>query len=131
MELKVSRKTTIKELKRQFSKKFSFLKLEFFYQPHDPEEGSALRQKIADNELLSNITPIENEEFFRFQPSITVAEFEQRMQKEFSLPVQVFRKAGDIWLETIQTDSLSLEKQNSMGEASSKPMHFNINSLFL
>ena len=31
------------------------------------------------------------------------------------LGVQVFRKAGHNWLETIETDSLTLEEQNLLG----------------
>src|SRR5215204_1318195 len=127
MELKLFRKTTIRELKKQFSKNFPFLKLEFFYQPHNKQEGSALRQKIADHVLLSTVSKRLQKSFFTFHASITVAEFEQGLQQEFGLPVQVFRKADHIWIETIQTDKLSLEKQNSMGEASCKPFYFNIN----
>ena len=64
-------------------------------------------------------------------PSMTVAAFEQKMQNEYGLPVQVFRKSGDVWLETVQTDHFSLAKQNEMGEETAKKQRFNINTLFL
>ena len=131
MELKLFRNKTIRELKKQFSKNFSFLKLEFFFIKYRKEEGSAMQQKIADHTCLSDLSFVHREGLFSFTKSTTVNEFEQRMQKEFGLPVQVFRKAGDVWIETIQTDHLDLAKQNSMAESSGKVLPFNINSLFL
>lgn len=60
-----------------------------------------------------------------------VAAFEQRLQEEHGLSVQVFRKSGEFWLETIQTDNLSLERQNEMGKAAGASLRFNIHALFL
>jgi hypothetical protein len=131
MELKLFRNTVIRDLKRQFSKAFPYLKIEFFWHEHRPGEGSRLKQKIGDNVVLADIDSIKKEGSFSFGAEIPVADFEQRLQKEYGLPVQVFRKAGEIWIETIQTDNLSLAKQNSMGESASQRIRININSLFL
>jgi hypothetical protein len=65
------------------------------------------------------------------EPSDTVAYFEQFFQNELGMPVQVFRKAGDTWLETIQTDHLTLLKQNAMGFESARRIRFNAFTLFL
>ena len=131
MELKLFRNTTIRELKKQFSKNFSFLKLEFFFKKHRKEEGSAIQQKIADDTCLSDLSFVFREGLFYFTKSTAVNEFEQRLQKEFGLPVQVFRRSGDLWLETTRTDNLSLQKQNSMGEATCRPIRVNLATLFL
>ena len=131
MELKLFKNTTLRELKTQFAKKFPFLKLEFFKKAHRKEEGSAYRWRVSDNVLLSELKGFHKEGVFSFQPAMIVSDFEQQLQNEFGLSVQVFRKAGDLWIETIQTDKLSLEKQNAMGEAASNRLPFNINSLFL
>ena len=131
MEIKLLRNVTIRELKKVFAKKFPFLKLEFFKEPHQAAEGSGNRLKISEQSFLSEISSMRKEGVFSFKPSVTVAEFEQGIQKEFGLPVQVFRRSGDVWIETIQTDDVSLAKQNSMGETSSKPIRFNINALML
>ena len=131
MELKLFRNTVIRDLKRQFSKTFPYLKIEFFWQEHRPGEGSRLKQKIGDNVVLADINSIKKEGSFSFGAEIPVADFEQRLQKEYGLPVQVFRKAGEIWIETIQTDNLSLAKQNNMGESASQRIRINRYSLFL
>ncbi|RYF87533.1 MAG: hypothetical protein EON98_00170 [Chitinophagaceae bacterium] len=118
-------------MKKDFSKHFRFLKLEFFPLQHSKCEGSWHQGKIADHVQLSQIATICREGIFSYNSHTTVTDFEQRLQNEFGLPVQVFRKAGELWIETTQTDKLSLEEQNSMGQASCTPLRFNIYSLFL
>jgi hypothetical protein len=48
--------------------------------------------------------------------SMTVEQFESSFVKEFSLPVQVFRKAGRLWLETTVTNKWTLHQQNEHGK---------------
>ena len=131
MKLVLAKNNKIKEVKTQFSRYFPHLKLEFFDRQHGPGEGSTFDRKLGDSTVLAAIAPPAAPLVFEFSPSTTVAEFEQRMQQEQGLPVQVFRKAGSIWLETVQTDNLSLEKQNEMGQRASRPASFNVYTLFL
>lgn len=131
MELKLSARSTVREVKKQFSACFPFLTLDFFIQGHKEGEGSALKQKVHENLLLIDVTGVLKEGIYSFKPSTSVAAFEQRLQHDYGLPVQVFRKSGNLWIETIHTDHLSLEKQNAMGAASVSPARFNIHTLFL
>jgi hypothetical protein len=51
-----------------------------------------------------------------------VSELEQLLGNRYGLGVQVFRKAGNSWVETILTDSWTLEEQNNEGQVlSSRP----------
>lgn len=131
MELKLFRNTTIRDLKKQFSKAFPYLKLEFFRQQHSRGKGTGLNQKISDDAALSDVISLKKEGSFSFRKETVAGEFEQQLQNEFGLPVQVFRRSGDVWLETTRTDGLTLGMLNGMGEAASRPIRFNINSLFL
>jgi hypothetical protein len=131
MKLSLFHRKTVQEAKHEFSRNFRFLKIEFFNQKHGREKGSAFDRTLADDLRLSEAVGNCKEGVFHFTPLTTVAEFEQRLQSEFGLPVQVFRKSGDTWIETVQTDKLTLETQNSMGEAAATPLRFNMNSLFL
>jgi hypothetical protein len=131
MELTLTKKTKIKEVKKQFAALFPFLKLEFFRHRHGQGESSILAHMFPESTPLSNVSDVMKEGTFAFDPATTVAAFEQQLQNEHSLPVQVFRKAGNLWLETVQTDNLTLARQNSMGEDSSRPVQFNRYTLFL
>jgi hypothetical protein len=44
-----------------------------------------------------------------------VNELENIFQQKFSLSAQVFRKSGNLWLETTMTDNWSLLQQNNHG----------------
>lgn len=131
MELRLKKTTTIRDVKKQFSSLFPFLKLEFFIYHHNVKEGSALGREVNDELHLSDITGVLKEDTLTFEPSITVARLEQKLQNEYGLPVQIFRKSGKLWIETIETDNWSLQKQNEVGEASIRKTNFNINTLFL
>jgi hypothetical protein len=131
MDLRLFAHTAVKDVKKQFNANFPFLKIEFFRFGHKKNEGSGFEQIVHDKTLLSDITGVIREGAFSVDPTMTVAEFEQKMQNEYGLPVQVFRKSGDLWLETVQTDKLSLGHQNEMGADDVKKVKFNINTLFL
>ena len=130
MKLFLSGESTIKDLNREFQKQFPFLQLEFFNKSHKPGEQSILQQKIADRTPLKNISTLVPA-FITIEAFHTVTEVEQRFQNKYGLPVQVLRKAGDLWVETAQTDTLTLEKQNCIGAASVRKESFNFHTLFL
>jgi len=37
------------------------------------------------------------------------------MEDQFGLHVQIFRKSGDLWLQTSKTDEWTIEHQNARG----------------
>ena len=95
MILHISATMKVKELKRQFSALFPYLKIELFRQPHQKEQGSSLEQKVHDKLLLTEVTGVVKEGEFVFEQSMPVARFEAALQNRFGLPVQVFRKSGN------------------------------------
>jgi hypothetical protein len=126
MELNLTNHTKIRDVKKQFCAYFPYLKLEFF-----KGEGLAFGQKLEAGTYLNDVSARLNETGFYFDPSSSVAEFELRLRAEHGLTVRVFRKYENMWLETVQTDNLSLKKQNEMGRRYALPLRFNINALFL
>ncbi|HEU4904227.1 MAG TPA: hypothetical protein VFT06_15585 [Flavisolibacter sp.] len=130
MELNMTGGTTIRNMKAQFSCLFSHLKIEID-QEFEEEEVLANAKKSSDGLRLGKTCHLLKEGVFVFTPSMSVAEFKRRLQKEFGLAVQVFRSEGNLWVGTLLTDNLSLAKQNMIGRLVSKPFRFNMNSLFL
>ena len=53
--------------------------------------------------------------------NLTVAEMEMGFKKQFGVNMQVYRKSGNVWIETTLTDKWTLKKQNQEGEQMSKP----------
>jgi hypothetical protein len=130
MELLLTNTTPIKKINRDFQKAFPYLKLEFYRHKHKPEETSEWEQNYPAHAILEEVAGHIRNGAIKIVATDTVADLEQRFQDEFGLPAQVFRKTGDLWVETTDTDHLTLEKQNKIGETACRP-RYNIHTLFL
>lgn len=122
--LLISTTKTTFDLKKEFNRIFPFLRIEFFKHPCVKGTGFTKDKIISSNELLGRIQLKADNFDFKFDTSITVGEFESLFFKNFGLCVQVFRKSGNVWLETSKTDDWTLEQQNEEGEQLA--MHFKI-----
>ena len=54
-----------------------------------------------------------------------VIELEKLFKDKFKLAVQVFRKSGNLWLETTMTDNWTLAQQNNHGREISTGKNIN------
>ena len=106
------------DIKREFSEKFPYLKLEFYAKEHKEGEGSGADLKI-DGDLTIGAVRVSHEEGdLSINGHLKVGTFERMFFEKYGLNVQVFRKSGSIWLQTIKTDDWTLAEQNSRGEKS-------------
>jgi hypothetical protein len=115
--------TKITEIQKAFQKVFSNLKIEFYNEPHDPGKGSVQRNHLPEDSLIGNSGFNGNESDLIWNENMTVQEFETEMSQKFGLFVQVFRKSGNLWMQTTATDSWTLSEQNRKGGASEE--HYN------
>jgi hypothetical protein len=131
MELRIYKNTSAREAKEQFRKFFPFLKLEFFAYYHQRGEESHINKEAFNGTYLSETSDFFKEGVLNFSPSTTVAEFELEFQVELGLVAKIYRKTGDLWVDTSQTSHLTLGKQNSMAAALSRPIQSNKYTLLL
>ena len=118
MQLHLHSDKTVKEVKHEFSDHFPYLNLEFYLSKHDKGSEPDYDSEVGNNHTLSQVNSQLKDASFSFEPTMSVAAFEDAMQEHYGLSVQVFRKMGDVWIETDETDDLTLEQQNQMGKAS-------------
>ena len=115
IKLHITSNRLISEIQNEFNKAFPFLKLEFFNNKsflHSKFSASQIvspNRKIGDSMLNKTDGEIEIEE------TMKVNVLERLFQDHFSLAVQVFRKSGNLWLETTITDNWTLLQQNNHG----------------
>lgn len=108
----------LREVKEEFHKKFTHLKIEFYSGSHQRGQGSH-QSELLDPELtLGEVRTLHNEGDLRIDPHLAVGEFEQKFLAKYGLNVQVFRKSGNLWMQTTATDSWTLAEQNRKGGAS-------------
>lgn len=111
--------TTLGEIRKAFNNKFPYLKLVFFKRlPKQRVDFS--RKGLIANDLLTvgKISQVRNESIVRFSAQQKVRKLEHLFMTGFGLYVQVFRRSGSNWLETITTDEMTLAAQNGMARKS-------------
>lgn len=117
MKISISDSFTIKEIQDKFSKKYPYLKLEFFSKSHRIHTGTRKEFIISTDTKLEDCRSQHHVGTLDIFPKTTVAELEKQFQDIFGLFIQVFRKSGDVWIETTVTDDWTLEKQNTEAES--------------
>lgn len=65
---------------------------------------------------MQELTQLTDHRIISFSDQTSVQELEKQMEEGFGLHVQVFRRSGNIWLETTVTDEWTLAFQNEQGQ---------------
>ncbi len=120
MKIIINDQQNITQIQQAFNEMFPYLKLEFFSKLHKSENPSNPKFMIRGDITLKECRKTHNAGEILITPQMSVNELEQRFGLEYGLGVQVFRKSGRAWLETIYTDTWSLAEQNEQGESLSK-----------
>lgn len=115
MEIQINDSRTISELQRDFNKEFPFLKIEFFDAPHRTEKALPKSKMFSHDKKIGSCRRTHTSGKLSVTARDTVSSFENEFWKRFGLSAQVFRKSGNLWIETSLTDSWSLERQNREG----------------
>jgi hypothetical protein len=123
MQLRIEKGDLIKDKQTQFSAVFPYLKIELFKSPYLQAEGRELLGKEK-----SKPVPVGSSERFTKSATINIEEkttaytLEKQFLQKFDLSIKLFRKSGNLWIETTLTENWSLEKQNEEGEFMSSPI---------
>lgn len=105
----------LRALQIEFHQFFPFLKIEFYEGRHASGEGSPIREQLDPNLTLGQVRKIHKKGDLKIDPAMTVADFEQQFADQYGLNVQVFRKSGNLWIQTTATDGWTLDTQNRKG----------------
>lgn len=105
--LYISEDTRIGMIKTDFNRQYPFLKIDFL-------KGNALTKTRAHEfEKLNALNTLQNIDIDKKR---TVAELKKDFKDVFGLTAEIFRKSGNVWIETSLTDDWTLEQQNSEAE---------------
>ncbi len=116
MYLQIRPLRLIRELQEDFNQVFPFLKLEFFYAPPRHQEGIAVKQVLPGEKKIAEIQGKLFGGKIEIRDDMKVKDLEKTFLTKFKLNVHVFRKSGNLWLETNMTDNLTLQQQNMHGK---------------
>lgn len=119
MKIDIQDNRTIEEIKNDFADHFPGLKIEFVKHSHSEGEGSSMTEIISGNPKLWELRKFHTEMAIQIDENWKVSDLEGLFRDRFGLFIQVFRKSGKVWLETVNTDSWTLKQQMERSAESS------------
>jgi hypothetical protein len=122
VKITIENNKTISDLQAEFNQAFPYLKVEFYTATYEAKKLQPNTKLIRHDKLLLNCRKAGLEGILQLNPNETVAAFEANLWEQYGLSVQVFRKSGNLWIETSLTDSWTLQQQNLEGEQMSSAM---------
>jgi hypothetical protein len=116
MRLSIYGDKLISEVQKQFAVTYPFLKVEFFKNCHSRHILHPMHAQFAHNLKLKDAWIRRKAEGdLEINDVMTVTELENTFSEQFGLTAQVFRRSGNIWLETSITNGWTLKQQNDHG----------------
>jgi hypothetical protein len=115
MYLHIAPDRLISDIQKDFNSLFPFLKIEFFNNKSFTRSDFTVKQIIPGNKKLGENLQIIQDGEIAIEEEMKVNELEKFFKDHFNLAVQVFRKSGNLWLETTMTDNWTLQQQNNHG----------------
>lgn len=113
----IMERDTIHEVQKKFNDRFHYLKIEFFREPTIKGKGTNRKKMYLNDVALKDLHRLKKSGQIKLENKLTVSELETLFFSEFGLYTQVFRKSGNIWLETSATNHWTLEQQNEEGKS--------------
>jgi hypothetical protein len=117
MKLFLEKENTVEEVTKVFSAYYPFLRLSLYKMPANKKEVSVHKERLP----LNRFTHSSGRIVIDINNNITVAELENQFAS-VGLSSEVFRKSGNVWVETSLTSNWTLQQQNSEAEELSE--HF-------
>lgn len=111
----INQSTKLSDIQLAFSKQFQYLRLEFYKTKHGAGEGSTEKGKLDASQLVNELSDKAVGQTVTFDGELRISEFEKTFASQYGISVQVFRRSGNLWLQTTTTDSWTLDEANRKG----------------
>lgn len=111
-------KRTLREVQQEFNQKFPYLRIKFYAGHHDVGEGSPVQEKLDSSLTIGEARTNHSEGDLSVNPNQKISTLEHNFDEKFGLNAQVFRKSGNLWLQTSKTDHWTLAEANRKGQHS-------------
>lgn len=121
MKIFVTEEFIVRGIQDEFHFRYPHLKLEFYKNPHGLFEGCPPKEKLAPDTPIDDIRNIHSSAWIDIGELVTVAEVEHQFALLLGLSAQVFRRSGNLWLETTAMDGSTLGELEALGAASRPP----------
>jgi hypothetical protein len=112
---------TVEAIKEEFNNAYPYLRIAFFTKKQNAE-GIFINEEVDLLTQLIEVSGVLKEGDIEIRSTDSIKEVEQKFEKQYGLPVRIFRKQKGVWMDTRITDDLTLHEQNIWGKEASKPL---------
>lgn len=115
MILKIDGQNPLRNAQQQFNSFYPYLKIEFFRRI--PADLAANSSELVSAQGSPGWARIGEEGFIKIDVNRkkTVSEVESEVEQTLGLMARIYRKSGNVWVETTLTNDWPLEDQNEEG----------------
>ena len=119
MKLFIEKGTLVENIKKIFANCYPFLKIELYKKQFTNGFSVVKKAPLASALNLAKFINAAKKITIDINNNITVAELENQFE-DIGLMAEVFRKSGNIWIETTLTNNWTLQQQNAEAEELSR-----------
>jgi len=112
MKIIIEGSRPLQDVQNEFNLAYPFLKIEFF-RPHNGTAVAASASNMLKHSLkVSEARRVQYDGAIEVDDYTKVSDLEKEFRDKYGLNIQVFRKSGNVWLETTMSDDWTLHRQN-------------------
>lgn len=115
MKLRIAGIRSIEDVQQDFNANYPYLKLEFFRPVNGNNTQASIRNLLSHSLKINDARRIQHDGELDINDLMKVGELENLLKQQYGLYAQVFRKSGNVWLETTMSDNWTLKQQNDHG----------------
>lgn len=119
MKLHIKKESKIEDICNFFTACYPFLKIELYKKPS--AKNNLKKEALPFSLQLGQFLSDDLKQTIQITDATTVAELED-VFSSLGLKAEIFRKSGNVWVETSLTNNWTLQQQNFEGEEISR--HF-------
>ena len=115
MKLTIAGARSIQDVQHDFNAGYPYLKLEFFRPLNRTQVQASANTMLKHSLMIREARRLQHDGDIEINDSMKVGELENLLKQQYDLYAQVFRKSGNVWLETTMSDNWTLKQQNDHG----------------
>ena len=113
MQISIETNSKIEDIQELFTTSYPFLKIEFY--KLSTNTGLNKKEGLPLNMFLAQAINKELKAAIHITEATTIAELEDSFQ-DLGVKAEIFRRSGNVWVETSLTGNWTLSQQNLEGE---------------
>lgn len=115
MRLSIAHNIIIDDLQKTFQENFPHLSIRFVKTQLAGTSSASIKKLCNTSSPLGKEIMLKKEGEINISNDTTVDELIHEFREDYGIPVQLFRKSGNLWIEITLTSNYTLLQQNIMG----------------